>query len=85
MTNVLSQIKSQITNLYKQNSQIHLDISQKNKKSCLSDVSGEITAIYPNIFTVLLNEDDSKKSYAFQYVDLITHNISIKELDTIDM
>lgn len=57
--------------------------NQKNSRPY--SFSGEITAVYTNIFTVLLNEDDPKKSYAFQYVDLITHNISIKELGTIGM
>lgn len=82
MTNILSQIKSQIINLYNQNSVIHIDIAKKNK-NFNSDISCKITAVYPNIFTVLSNEE-CQKSYSFQYVDLITHNICIKELNALN-
>ena len=79
MTN-LSLIKSQIFYLYKTNPKVHIDVSNKSYRKHLTNVPAVITGVYPNIFTAKLKEDDIEKTYTCQYVDLLTHNIEIKEL-----
>ena len=79
MTN-LSLIKSQIYYLFRNNPKVHIDISNRRDKKHLTNIPAVITAVYPNIFTVKLKEDDVERNYTFQYVDLFTHNLEIKEL-----
>lgn len=80
MTNNLSVIKSQIMCLYKNNPNVHINIFARTERKHIENVSAEITAVYPNIFIAKLKENNIEKSYTFQYVDLLTHNIEIKEL-----
>ncbi len=84
MTNSLSLIKRQIIYLYKANTQVHIDITNKSSRKYLTNVPAVITAVYPNIFTARLQENNIERNYTFQYVDLITHNIEIKELNKLN-
>lgn len=77
----LSLIKSQVKYLFKTNPEVHIDISNKSERKHLTNVSAVITAIYPNIFTARLKENGIERKYTFQYVDLLTHNIEIRELN----
>ena len=79
--NSLAIIKSKIASLYVNNPKVHIDVSVLRKKKGLSQIPAVITAVYPNIFTAILSEDGGDKSYTFQYVDLLTNNIKIKELE----
>ena len=81
MTNNLSVIKSQVKHLYQTNPEVHIDLSFKNVRKHFTNVSAVITAVYSNIFTAMLKENGVEKPYTFQYVDILTHNIEIKELN----
>ena len=58
-----------------------MDISNKGERKHLSNIPAVITAVYSNIFTAKLNEGGVVKKYTFQYVDLLTHNVVINELN----
>lgn len=77
----LSLIKSQVMHLFKTNPKVHIDISNKSDRKHLTNVPAVITAVYPNIFTARLKEDAMERNYTFQYVDLLTHTVEIKELN----
>ena len=79
----LSLIKSQIMYLFNKNTKVHIDISNKSDRKHLTNVPAVITAVYPNIFTARLKEGDIERNYTFQYVDLLTHTMEIKELKKI--
>lgn len=81
MTDSLAGIKSQVTRLYKKNPLIHMDIYFKGERKHIMDAEGELTAVYPNIFTVNITEDGIKRKHSFQYADLLTHSVEIKELN----
>ncbi len=76
----LSLIKSQVMYLFKTNPKVHIDISNRSDRKHLTNVAAVITAVYPNIFTAKLKEDGIERNYTFQYVDLLTHTMEIKEL-----
>lgn len=76
----LSHIRSHIMYLFKTNPEVHIDISNRRDRKHLTDVPAVITGVYPNIFTAKISENDVEKKYAFQYGDLLTNNMEIKEL-----
>jgi len=71
----------QVMHLFKTNPNIHIDISSRIDRKQLTNVPAVITAVYPNIFTAKLEDENIEKSYTFQYVDLLTHTIEIRELN----
>lgn len=81
MTNDLSVIKSQVKALYEKKQTVHIDMSQRNKNKNLTNVSAEITGVYPNVFTLKTVGTTKETSYNFQYADLLIHNLEIKELN----
>ena len=82
--NALSLIKSQVMYLFKTNPKVHIDISSRSNRKHLANAPAIITAVYPNIFTARLKEDVIERKYTFQYVDLLTHTIEIKELNKLN-
>jgi len=76
----LSLIKSKVMYLFKTNPKVHIDISNRSDRKHLTNVPAVITAVYPNIFIARLKENNVEKNCTFQYVDLLTHNMEIKEL-----
>lgn len=80
MTSNLSQIKSSVARLFNEHPQIHMDISFKSGKKRLTNVSAEITAVYPNVFAAAVSENNVRKLCTFQYADLLTRSIIIREL-----
>ena len=82
--NTLSLIKSQVMYLFKTNPKVHIDISSRSDRKHLTNAPAIISAVYPNIFTARLKEDGIERKYTFQYVDLLTHTIEIKELNKLN-
>ena len=80
----LSLIKSKVMYLFKTNPKVHIDISNRNFRKHKKNISAIITGIYPNVFTARLKENDVEKNYTFQYVDIFTHTIEIKELNQLN-
>ncbi len=84
MTTPLSLIKSQIVHLFKTNPNVHIELSNRRDGKRLTNVPAVITAVYPNIFTARLKEDGIERNYTFQYVDLLTDTMVIKELSKLN-
>ena len=82
--NTLSLIKSQVMYLFKTNPKVHIDISSRSNRKQLANAPAIITAVYPNIFTARLKEDGIERKYTFQYVDLLTPTLEIKELNKLN-
>lgn len=80
MTSNLSTVKSRLALLYSSDPKVHIDLFQKRDRKHITNAEAEITAVYPNVFTAKISEDGVQKNYTFQYVDLITHNVVIREL-----
>ena len=80
----LSLIKSQVMSLFKTNPKVHIDISNRSDRKHLANIPAVITAVYPNIFTARLKEDGIERNHTFQYVDLLTHTMEIKELNKLN-
>ena len=80
----LSLIKSQVMYLFKTNPQVHIDISSRSDRKHITNIPAVITGVYPNIFTARLKENNTEKDYIFQYVDLLTHTMEIKELSKLN-
>lgn len=81
MVNNISVIKAQVKALYNEHQKIHMDITFKGDRKHLTNISAQITAVYPNIFAVKSEEDGGEKAYTFRYADVFTHNVEIKELN----
>ena len=81
MMNELVMLKSKVENLFKTCPNVHMDLSLKTERIYLTNVSADITAVYPNLFEVMVHEDNGVKKHIFQYVDLLTKNVKIKELE----
>ena len=75
----LSQIKAQVLHLFQTNPRVHINISNKRNKLCLCNAPAVITAIYPNIFTIRLEENNTEKTYSIQYSEILTHTVEIAE------
>ena len=59
-------------------------LTQENIENVFPHDAFIITAVYPNIFTARLKEDGIERNYTFQYVDLLTHTMEIKELNKLN-
>lgn len=80
MATSLSAVKLKVKDLYQTKTQLHVDLNSKSKHKHLTNISAAITGVYPNLFTVVLLENGTEKHYTFQYADLLTNDITIKEL-----
>jgi len=61
---------------------IHIKFSLTRSKMNTKCYNGIVTGVYPNLFTVQLENSDGKKQQTFQYIDLLTGNVGIEELET---
>lgn len=77
--NQLEKVKAGVYGLYEQKRAVHLDLAMKGERVRLENADAKIVSVYPNIFMV--RERDSGKIHTLQYVDLITHNARISELE----
>ena len=76
----LNMIKKDILHLYKTNPNIHMDVSISRPKISLKNAKATITGIYPHIFQITENSSGVPKNHTIQYVDILTKNIAILEL-----
>lgn len=79
MKSVLS-IKKEIELLYKNKASLHLNMTIPHSKIRIKKMSGRISGVYPNIFTVEAICDGAKKSYAIQYSEILMGSVEIAEL-----
>jgi len=82
MVTTLSQIKLQVTHLLETNPKVHIVFRNGRFKTDAEGIPAVITAAYRNLFTVRIEEDGIEKSHTFQYVEILTNALEIKELNT---
>lgn len=83
VVNRLTCFRAQITYLCKNHPNVHIDLSVAKSRKKLVNVPAVITSVYPNIFFATLDEDGIKRNYTFQYADLLTGNLIVRELDNL--
>ena len=76
----LQKIRQHISERYRTDPNIHINVSIAHPKLHLSNVPVEITGVYRNIFQVEDTSSGQPKRYALQYKDVLTHNIEILDL-----
>lgn len=81
MNNSLTVIKSNIARLYGKNTKIHIDLCARSKRKNFKNVPAVITAVYPNIFTARLMDSEDGEECTFQYADVLTRSVVVRELD----
>lgn len=81
MSNTLTIIKSEITEIYRKNQKIHIDFGARSKRKNFKNVPAVITAVYPNIFTARLKDSEGEEDCTFQYADILTRGIVVRELE----
>lgn len=80
--NQIDIVKRNIYALYKEHKAVHACIRLRHMKSCeQNSISAVIKAVYANVFEIEEINTKKPKTYTFQYVDVITKEINIQELD----
>ncbi len=77
----LDSIKRKISYLYKNHPEIHVNISLGRPKISLQNDPAKIVGIYPNVFIIEESSSGSVKSHTLQYIDVLTKQIEIVELN----
>ena len=75
----VNEIKQKIQFLYQTHPLIHISVTMNRPRVRIEDQEARITAIYPNVFKI----ETRGKEYTAQYVDVLTGNLKIAELDQI--
>ncbi len=73
-------IKQKIEKLYHTNPHIHMDVYSSRPKVLLKGEPATIVGIYPHVFQIEESSSGTKKCHTLQYIDIITKNIVIYEL-----
>ena len=75
----VNEIKQKIQFLYQKNPDIHITVYMNRPKVRVENREARIKAIYPNVFKI----ETQGREYTAQYVDILTGNLKIAELDLI--
>ena len=76
----IQQIRQRISERYRRDPQIRINVSIAKPKLHLNDVPVEITGVYANIFQIEEVTDRHARRHTLQYTDVLTHNIEILDL-----
>ena len=76
----IQQIRQRISERYRHDPKIRINVSIAKPKLHLNDVPVEITGVYANIFQIEEVTDGQPRRYTLQYTDVLTHNIEILDL-----
>ena len=76
----LQQIRQRLSERYRSDPNIHINVSLSKPKLYLNNVPVEITGVYPHIFQIEEASSGRPKRYALQYTDVLTHNIEILDI-----
>lgn len=82
--NSIDRIKGGIAGLYKSNPAVHVNVTltpSRAKKTTLCNQPVVITGVFPNVFQIEEYSSGTPKRYTHQYVDVLTKNIEILELN----
>lgn len=76
----LQHVRQYISERYRSNPNIHINVSLRQPKLILHNVPVKITGAYAHIFQIEDRSSGQVKQHTLQYADVLTHNIEI--LDT---
>lgn len=76
----LEQIRKRISERYRSDPNIRINVSLRQPRLHLNDVPVKITGVYRHIFQVEEASSGQSKRHALQYTDVLTHNIEILDL-----
>ena len=76
----LQQIRQRISERYRSDPNIRINVSLRQPRLHLCDVPVRITGVYRHIFQVEEDSSGQPKRHALQYADVLTHDIEL--LDT---
>ena len=76
----LEQIRRRISERYRSDPYIRINVSLRQPKLRLSNVPVKITGVYRHIFQVEESSSGQLKRHALQYADVLTHNIELLDI-----
>ena len=76
----IQQIRQRISERYRHDPKIRINVSIAKPKLHLNNVPVEITGVYANIFQIEEVTDGQARRHTLQYTDVLTHNIEILDL-----
>ena len=76
----LQQIRQRISERYRSDPNIRINVSLQQPKLRLSNVPVKITGIYRHIFQVEEDSSGQLKRHALQYADVLTHDIELLDI-----
>lgn len=76
----LQQIRQRISERYRSNPNIHINVSLRQPKLHLNNVPVKITAVYQHIFQVEETSSGRTERHALPYTDVLTHDVELLDL-----
>lgn len=76
----LQQIRQRISERYRSDPNIRINVSLWQPRLHLCDVPVRITGVYRHIFQVEEDSSGQPKRHALQYADVLTHDIELLDL-----
>lgn len=74
------QIRQRISERYRSDPNIRINVSLRQPRLHLCDVPVRITGVYRHIFQVEEDSSGQPKRHALQYADVLTHDIDLLDL-----
>ena len=74
------QIRQRISERYRSDPNIRINVSLRQPRLHLCDVPVRITGVYRHIFQVEEDSSGQPKRHALQYADALTHDIELLDL-----
>ena len=76
----LQQIRQRISERYRSDPNIRINVSLRQPRLHLCDVPVRITGVYRHIFQVEEDSSGQPKRHALQYADVLTHDIELLDI-----
>ncbi len=76
----LQQIRQRISERYRSDPNIRINVSLRQPRLHLNNVPVKITSVYRYIFQVEEDSSGQPKRHALQYADVLTHDIELLDI-----
>ena len=76
----LEQIRQRISERYRSDPNIRINVSLRQPKLHLNNVPVAITGVYRHIFQIEETSSGQPKPHALQYADVLTHDIELLDI-----
>ena len=76
----LQQIRQHISERYRSDPNIRINVSLRQPRLHLNNVPVKITGVYRHIFQVEEDSSGQPKRHALQYADVLTHDIELLDI-----